>query len=153
MRPTPTILFLSILLTIESLVGAAAPKQKIVSNYDVRAYSNMNCGDGYLGQFSGIVTAGRLYHANFPNSNCAVVYAVPTGCSLSVISLEEEDGTGHMAGPFSTGTKPRKVALPFDTVRELLTKACRIPSSRNLAVVVEHWNTYSTNGLPGLEDG
>ncbi|KAJ3859630.1 hypothetical protein EV359DRAFT_67993 [Lentinula novae-zelandiae] len=116
MRPTSTILFVSILLTIESLVGAAAPKQKIVMNYDVRAYSNMDCINGYLGQFSGTATAGGFYYHDFPNSNCAVVYAVPTGCSLSVISLEDRDGTGHMTGPFSTGTKPRKVALPFDTV-------------------------------------
>ncbi|KAJ3918450.1 hypothetical protein F5877DRAFT_67394 [Lentinula edodes] len=131
MRLTPTILFLSILLTIESLVVAApgltnpfkskkasapAPQQETVTNYDVRAYSNMNCRDGYLGQFSGPVTAGGVYHHDFPNSNCALIYSVPAGCSLTIISLQGLEGSFHLKGPFSTGTHPMQDTSPFDTV-------------------------------------
>ncbi|KAJ3866394.1 hypothetical protein EV359DRAFT_62388 [Lentinula novae-zelandiae] len=81
MHPTPTILFLSILLTIKSLVGAVAIhnrnsevyKRAPKAEYEIDAYQDIHCAGFVLGTIKG-TSSQALVRAK--GANCALVKAL-----------------------------------------------------------------------------
>ncbi|KAJ3805477.1 hypothetical protein F5876DRAFT_69756 [Lentinula aff. lateritia] len=91
MRPTPTIFFLSILLTIESLVGAVAIHNREVykrapgAEYKIDAYQDFNCAGHILGTIKGTGSMSMATSQSEQNTSKASMTCLSSASRVPVV--------------------------------------------------------------------
>ncbi|KAF8823255.1 uncharacterized protein C8R40DRAFT_1174712 [Lentinula edodes] len=106
MRLTPTILFVSILLTIESLVGAVAIHNREVykraprAEYEIVAYQDMYCAGLKLGTMKGTGSNSLL---STKGANCALVKEALSAAFILI--LHGKNGDKEYPGPLKKGAE------------------------------------------------